>query len=503
MRRHLTEERGAALITVLLFTVLTFILITSMLAVGGNEIFISALQRDGVRALDLAQAGLQEAIRRIEEGRPYVAGFTSALSPATTVTVTRRFGGASSAYQEIAATAVAGRATRRLNTLVLAYSIGMPPNILFGNAIEEFGQSNVSSGDIYARTFVQFREGETGSSSRLTYAGWRASRCVDPHNPPNCPYVGPAPSSKVPPCYTHAECVGLGQPSWYPATRRGEPENTTLGADIEAQTLKCPAGGGGTLPPDLVPGGAIAANGTSIAGQPLYGFDRDDRTWQNNPIPPQAVTAKLPCGIPYKWVQQTFSQEHFTQPVVTRWFKSIVFEQWFDNYWQFDQAQMSVVKKTGLTTYPEFGAVPPLPTATAENADTVREGGGSLSESSGFDWGCNTPEMSCSPAVDRPRLIHLKGSGSSWNITGNVEGHGTIVVDGNLAITGNFEYWGSIIVNGTAEVTLGAGNVKIHGGIVAQTKVRLGGNTLVEGGTMVPNVLVGRAAVLGKAWWER
>jgi hypothetical protein len=514
---HITRdgEQGAALVTVLLFTVLTFILISSMLAVAGNEIFISALQRDGVRALDLAQAGLQEAVRRIEEDRPYRAGFTSSLSPNASVTVTQRVGGSSSAYLEVASTAVAGRATRRLTTLVLAYGIGMPPNILFGNSIEEFGQSNVSSGDIYARTFVQFREGEVTSGLRTTYAGWRTSRCVDPEKAPTDACKPAEYPAKIPPCYTHKQCVelnaGAQADSWYPGTRHAESDESTIGADVKAQTLKCPAGGGGTLPPDTVPGGAKAAtafwNGAAwvpeanIGGQPLYGFDRDDRNWQGTGIPPQAVSAKLPCGLPYKWVQQTFPQEKSTEPVVTRWIKTVVFEQWFDNYWQFDPAQMTVTKKTNLTTYPEMGAIPPLPAVSGENADITRTGGGVLDESSGFDWGCKSPEMACSPAVDRPKLIFLNGG--DWNITGNVFGHGTIIVNGNLQITGNFEYWGTIIVDGTVDVTLGAGNVKVHGGVASRTKTKLGGNTLVEGGTNIPSALTGRAAVIGKAWWER
>src|SRR5713226_3647742 len=122
------HDRGAALITVLLFVVLVFILITTMLAVTGNEIVIAGLQRDGIRATDLAQAGIQEAISRVSAGRPYSLPFPISMSsllgfsttcpnatanPSVCVTVTRVFAGANSAYLQIDSVASnIGRATR-------------------------------------------------------------------------------------------------------------------------------------------------------------------------------------------------------------------------------------------------------------------------------------------------------------------------------------------------------------------------------------------------------
>src|SRR2546426_371359 len=78
-----SRDRGAALITVLLFVVLMFILITAMLTVTGNEIVIAGLQKDGMRATELAQAGIQEAIARVAIGRPYsgAGGWPSSLDP--------------------------------------------------------------------------------------------------------------------------------------------------------------------------------------------------------------------------------------------------------------------------------------------------------------------------------------------------------------------------------------------------------------------------------------
>ncbi|MGH2400863.1 MAG: hypothetical protein ACRDF6_13585, partial [bacterium] len=122
------NEQGAALVTVLLFMTLTFILISSMLTVTGNEVVISGIQRDSTRALEHAQAAAQEAVMRIQEGRQYVNGFSScvsptstdcfSLAPGTSVAIFRRFTGVNSAYQEIQVTSTVGRATRRINFLV-------------------------------------------------------------------------------------------------------------------------------------------------------------------------------------------------------------------------------------------------------------------------------------------------------------------------------------------------------------------------------------------------
>lgn len=493
-------DRGAALVTVLLFMVLIFMLITTMLVTTGNEIVISGLHRDSVIAFEYAESALQEALRRIEMGRPYVQEFSTSVSPRGKAKGLRRQAGVNSAYLEVQAEATVGRASRRISALVLQRMVMFPPNITFGRGVTEFGQSHIASGDVYASTWVQFRDGQMDSSNRLTYAGWRISRCVDPEKGAAGCTNAPA---QVPPCYTHAQCVSLGQPAWWPGHRRSVSEVTPVGAEIKAQTSKCPEAGGGFLPADVLPPGSIAAGGTDISGRPVYGFDRDDRTWQETPIAPQAVSAKLPCGLPYKWVQDTFRQEKQTEPEVTRYFKTIVFEQWMDNYWDFDESKMTYKKKSSLETNKEFGAVPPPPDFLGAdgNADQVREGGGMITQDSGVDFGCKHPEMLCPAALSRPALVFLKGG--DWTLSGNIVSHGTIVVDGNLQITGNMEHWGTIIVNGTATVVLGAGNVKIHGGMVASTTVALGGNTLMEGGTDMTNVPIGRSVVIGKAWWER
>jgi len=136
---------------------LTFILISSMLAITGNEVVISGIQRDSTRALEHAQAGAQEAVIRIQEGRQYINGFSSSLAPNTTVSVFNRFSGVNSAYQEIQVKSIVGRATRRINFLVFQQIITFPPNITFAASVIEQGSAEIICGDAYARTFIQYK----------------------------------------------------------------------------------------------------------------------------------------------------------------------------------------------------------------------------------------------------------------------------------------------------------------------------------------------------------
>lgn len=520
----LSSEAGAALVTVLLFMMLTFILITSMLSVTGNEVVISSLQRDSARALDLAQAGLQEAVRRMEEGHKYSPSFTSSLQasvPGSTITVEtiRRFVGVNSAYQEFRSRAQVGRSVRQLSMLVLQRNISFPPNITFAASVIEQGSADINCGDAFARTFIQYKTDPNDVTPRcpsdppgeptITYAGWRVSK------------VGPV----VGPCYTNAECAALGKPLWYPGQRRTEPANTTLGADIAAQKNNCPAGGGGSLPGGTVPGGTqLAADNINIAGWPLYGFDTDDPDGGGPAIPQAVISGVLPCGLPYKWEQETFSDE--TGALVTRWFKSISFDQWFAAYWRFDETKMNYVKRNGsactdayclaggvepdLAGNKQLGAVPPFPEIDTVNANFQCRvnGGGVISslpltcnEPTGTtsDLGCKYPQMSCSPPEDRS-VLTVFGLGD-WTINANLKGHGTIVVDGNLTVNGDFEFWGTIVVNGT--LTLGAGNAIVHGGLVADSTLKISGNIKVEGGGTISNVPTGRSVVTGRGWWER
>ncbi len=467
-------ERGAALVTAMLFMVLTFILISTMLANGRDAVIISRLHRDAVRALELAEAGVQEAVQRIVAGHPYRPGFTSSMKPGVTVTVTRQFVGTNSAYQEIVATATAGQATRRISYLVLQRTNMAPPNITFASSLGQAGNGSVASGDVYARTFIQYQKNPTPG---LTYAGWWIAK-----NPP-----GP-----IGPCYTHTQCVSMGALNWYPATPLSEFQSTPTGIDIKAQTRKCPAGGGGLLPIDQITGvlASDSCNPACTAAQvKVYGFDTDD-----SGTGPLAVTAALPCGLPYKMVSQTVQGPNGS---VTLLFKTIVYEQWFANYWQFDERQLTYMKTTPFMNNPQFGAIPPFPPVNLDPSsyDLVQTGGGTISQGT---FGCKYPEMSCSPPVSQPMAVLLIGD---WHFAGHSAGHGTLVVNGNLTLDGQFTYYGTIYVTGSVS---GAGlAVTTFGGLIANATLTTAGNFTINGGSTLASVPVGPSQVVGKTWQER
>jgi len=482
-RRISKGERGAAMMMLLLFLALSLILTLTMLNTMGNEVVIAGFHRDGVRALELAQAGIQEAIRRVEGGRPFISGFTSSMNPGVTVTVVRRLVGSNSAYLELQSTATVGRAARRLSDLVLQYTNVFPPNVLLGPGITAEAEK-ILTGDIYAETYVNYLSPFIDPSNKWTYAGWRIRM------------------QTLGPCYTHAACVALGDPqaaNWYPGLRQMVPQITSLGTDIAAQTRKCPAGGGGSPPSDTVSGvfatDTCTPSCTPVTSYPAYGFDIDDPGFG-----PQAVTSALPCGLPYKYVAKSFAGEDGVTSY-TRLFKTIVTDQWFANYWQFDAQQMSIVKKSNLVTYPQFSGVPLVDLSTitpASNYDLVLTGGGTLTTG---DFGCKYPEMGCTPPVDRP--ISMQLNGGNWTLGSAWQGHGTLVVNGNLTFNGPITFWGTIIVNGNLETGLGTPPNTVYGGVIVNTPWIVHDAMRSYAGGNVTSVPVGPSRVIGQAWWER
>ncbi len=455
MQGIVKEERGAALVTVMLFMVLSFIFISATFATTQNEIVIAGLHRDGVLAMELAQAGIQEAIARIHQGRPYLGGFTSSLNPGVTVTVARQALGTNSAYLEIQATATVGRTTRRVSALVLLTSFLFPPSITLAESVTEDGNGAITAGDAYARTFFAYKKAPTPD---LTYAGW---------------YISKASPGQVDPCYTHAACADAGQQNWYPGTRRAEPQASPLGKDIKDQTYKCPAGGGGPLLADTITGILQNDPQKRTVTVSAYGFDTDTNNGQD-----LAVSSALPCGLPYKYVAQQKDGDNFL-------FKTIVYEQWLNAYWGFDEARLAYVKKATLVTNPQFGAIPPFPnySTLAGNYDQVYPGGT-------ITTNLGTPTA--------PLVIFLLGDS---HIAGQVTGAGTLVALGSLQIDGQFSYYGQVIVSGT--FVAGSGNANITGGLAAKNTLVLAGNFSITGGTMVPSMPVGPTLAAARSWWER
>jgi len=289
-------EKGAALVTVLLFVVLVFILITAMLSVTGNEVVIAGLQRDGVRATELAQAGIQEAVTRIMAGRPYMV-FTSSLAPAcpaspqcVSVRIINQYNGDGSAYLEIQADATVGRSTRRLSRLVLSQAISYPPDITFAASVTETGSAAITCGDAYARTFLQYKDYPTNSAcptkpQPVTNAGWRVSK-VSPGPVTACYRARPwMPGQGTDCALANAGSGGKSTDNnqnvqaWYPSMRLGASQTSSVGQDILGfQANAAPANS--CLPTNpaynaTLPGGAILQNELSGSGVPMYGYDTD------------------------------------------------------------------------------------------------------------------------------------------------------------------------------------------------------------------------------------
>jgi hypothetical protein len=528
-------ERGAALLTVLLFMVLVSILISSMLAVTGNEILISGAHRDGVLALELAQTGVAEAMRRIAAGHQVLVPFSSSFGPGVTVTVIRRQVGANAAYLEIQSTGTVGRAKRNLSALVVQMGSMYLPGAIFAERFNESGVANIQSGDVYSRTYVEYKRIPKDENS-LTYAGWRIERTE--------PLLGP--------CYTNYQCANeIHQnpnqlhPEWFPATRLADGANSSLGQDIldwarqaEANDCNWPLG----VPTAYVTPGEYLADNTAapvVPLMPMYGFDTDDPDGMGG-IPSQISPQISPCGLAYKWVKAPLPVGNEPDgdglPIdpmpAERWFKHIVYEQWLENYWRFNDQQMAVAKRNGaspcpdaicladgrepnLILYPQYGAVPPTPPSIVMEPGSYDRlidgsGGGSVNGGSG-DWGCKYPEMkshancAIAPAnTDRPVTVWLTGlpEGQTWSLGSQLKGLGTLVIDGDVSMGANFEYWGTIIINGKFTLS-GSGTARVTGGIVARDGLMLTASTDVWGGVPLPSAPVGQSMVVAKTWWER
>jgi hypothetical protein len=555
MFKHIKKERGAALVTVLLFVVLIFILISAMLAVSGNEAVIASLQRDSVQAEDLAQAGIQEGMRRVMYGR-YSAQFTSAVPcpatatwcgpswPGVTVTVIRVFIGTNAGYLQIDATATAGRATRHLTALVLQQVIAFPPNITFAASVASNGAANIACGDVYSASFIQFKNYPTNSncpSSPLpvSYAGWQMSK------------VSPG---VVATCYTHATCTAANPGNtdvarWWPATRVTAAASSPAGQAIQTfknltDPTKPTCGGAGPQYNGTMPSGAIMQDENPGGSTKIWGYDTDTPP----SVQSQLVPGVFPCGLPYEWISspQPGQPGALTDPntgvaltngvcangvtLGCRWFKTVIFEQWFQNYWRFDQIQFTPVKRGNgsgtqacipgdgiclpgnvqpdLIAYPQFGAVPPFPdTSTVMSSYDCQLYGASGGTLNSFPQTGTKPNNTPCTMTDlgtasNPGIFVMScGPGGTWTINGNLVGYGTLVLNCNTVINGTVTYNGTIIVNG--QLQAGTGNVTVNGGLVALSTLQLIGNITVNGGGTVTSVPTGTSNVFGKAWWER
>jgi hypothetical protein len=486
--------------------VLMLILISAMLAVTRNEVGIAGYHRDSVRALEYAQSAVDEAVRRMEGGHTIIPGFEASVGPDNTAHVTLEGVGtsaASSSFQEIRAEATVGRATRRLSYLIFAISDMLPPDIIFGYSLATQGSVDVTSGDLYSWTFVKYKR--------------------FPPNNTNWCYIRPCAGSP-------SQADELAK--WYPGARRSIRRGVTIdesiigplgGSDLDARKdltiesvidFTCPAGPTGAKLTATI-GGTGAWNaadlkqdntGTVPSNTLLYGCDADN--------------------LPYTYVRETFDDDGMTK---SAWFKTVIYEDWFDRYWILDDSAADdgtpatccigayrkrvAAEQIGghnLVSEPQYGAVPPYPDfdaleaslnqAELDAANQYMSGGGNISGSTSLRLGCKYPEMSCPGNQSDYNVVWLD-NGGEYRIGSNLQGHGTLVIDGDLRLNGNLEWWGTMFVNGA--IIRANGSVIVHGGLITRDTVETNGDLTVEGGSSVGSAPLGAVTVIRKAWWER
>lgn len=583
MRGPREHERGAALVMVLVFMVVTLILITAVLAVSGNEIKIAALHRDGVKALELANAAIQETITRIltahsyltiapvpgmsecrgSEGLPvaqkeYPKGFTTSLSP-TSVTVGVCGAGTGSQLLEIRADATVGQAVRRLSRIVRIEVRTVPPEIVLAGFLGG-GGAEETVGDTYAPLSAIYKTNPDG----FVYSGWRVGKSNSPGNAEADPNDAAwCYGRQINPDGTSQCTQDNPDDNWYPGTRLAisetDPVNTADIDDIKNNNIE------GAAPPatcastvDLITNGVRADDTRPFAAQQQtpsdafnrYGFDQDalGTTFQ-------AMTNKHPCGLPYKYVAKTFDIQNGNNTLtITRYFKTVIYEQWFETYYRFDSASQTLKGRNGspctnvclalpnanrtiepnlvgnvalgLPANRQFAAIPPFPSAayltnicnnanpyeadptgspsiycnrpnTAAYKSPVNRGDYQLGDPSGVT--SNT----CPRKGGTPRVSYFRPkAGESVKFGGNAFGYGTMLIEGNAEFAGGFTYTGTIIATGNVE--FGGGNVTINGGLIVGGRVTMTGTLDMNASDCIGNIVfIDQITITPGAMWER
>ncbi len=509
IRRIGEDERGAALVVALLFFALTTILISAMLATTGREILIAGLHQEGVKALELAQAGIQEGVARMQNA--HVAAtpttFTSSLTDKVQVTISAPLlAGTNGAYRRITAVASSGNAIRRVSVLVLEQMGAGLPKITYGEAFQQPGTPNqIMSGDVYSRSYVQYQSPLPDPNS-TTYAAWRISQCQQR----TCTNAGTDKGfcySNYPTPIESGPGACLAGQKWYPGTRMAETQSSVIGSAIKKWGADNCINGVPT-PDNLIPkvNGrradrisadtcSLGCTGTPSPSETEFGFDRDVVAGGSQ------VSSKFPCGLPFRWIERTVADEQsgpgFPVPY-RRLFKTIVFEQWRDNYWVFDEAALTLVKTKALQDNPQFGAIPPFPDyISGTKFDNVV----AASQVTPSVLGCHQapPSSVCASGKDEPVATLINGN---WSVT-NTRGQGTLVVNGDMTISSSttFDFWGTIIVMGKLDPNI-PGQLIVHGNLIARDLIVVNGSFKVYGTDAYVTAPVGSSTVFPKAWWE-
>jgi hypothetical protein len=266
----------------------------------------------------------------------------------------------------------------------------------------------------------------------------------------------------------------------------------------------------------VCPAGPPLGQAVQTIGTDGPGFETVDLRADLDPADPlQSAVAMEPLygctadGLPYTWLRDALDTDEDGDPDQFLWFKIVRFDQWLARYICFAEGALTWIPCNGLHFDPAQGdpsvgvVLPPIPgPAWAQNYDQRRAGGGSFTPSD-LDLGrCTDPPLCGNPANRRTTVALRRGSYTLLCPASCSEGHGVLIVDGDLTFAGSFTYLGTVAVGGALVTSSGAATT-IHGTVSATRVVNAGGALRLFPGTPVAVGAAGPMNVSRRAWWER
>jgi len=390
MNGNAAQERGAALLLALLFMTLTFILTLTMLGTSGNEILIAGLHRDSVVAFERAQSGITEWEVRLSNGRDLT---TSPSGTGYSVSFSRMLSGPGGGYYTLSSQGTQGKATRRIQEVILVQNRTTLGGAIGGATIVESGPGN-SVLNAYSQTSYTFN---ASVSSGLQLAAW---------------YFQDAVSGSI--CYTVAQCaaMGFGGSPMYPGTRRAA-SGLTFGCSTTVT--------------------GVAAEDPAQAIQTM----------------PECGTA--PDGLPWRRIHLASDPNRLALPASPVYFKTVDFSSWLALYYTWDYGSMKWVMGSALLnniTPPGDGslaAIPPFPSTIGTNFDKIYTSGQTPT------YGTSTSPQSTLLVGNWTLSGTVNGYGTlvvqgDLTVSGSFTFTGTVIVVGKFkALSGTITVTGSLL----------------------------------------------------------
>ena len=278
-------ERGSALITALIMLTVMGLFLIGFQAINQNELIFAGYSRNSTLALNVAEAGVQEGIKRLNTlgavpgATCFVNSMTSGASclgsstsnPNTnTVVYQATFTGNPNLFPilSLATTNGATRAVRILEQAVYKSGFG---TVIFGPQIQFQGDTSPTTGDTYSGSSLEFQTygkspqpgtGATATnliSPQVMAGSWIDTKGSGPgHFPLECSNGYASQMTDVPP----TNCPrGANPVNWHPATPIGMPSTDFNAVVTECYASPCSLGGSDTLSVQQAtqtqPGGAV------------------------------------------------------------------------------------------------------------------------------------------------------------------------------------------------------------------------------------------------------